>query len=72
MSKYMSGYALRAPKVVRIGDEGGVEDIDALERLYKLYEIRYDESMRRKRFDCPLPFPSKSLHIWFLGFLYDE
>ncbi len=39
---YTSGYALRVPKVVRFRPDKGIEDVDSLEKMQKLYELQYE------------------------------
>jgi len=39
---YTSGYALRVPKVVRFRPDKGVEEIDNIDKLKKLYELQYE------------------------------
>jgi len=40
--EYTSGYALRVPKIVRFRADKTVNDIDAVEKLQKLYELQYE------------------------------
>ena len=37
-SKYNSGYALRFPRVIRLRDDMRLDDVDAMEKVAKLYE----------------------------------
>lgn len=39
---YSSGFALRVPKVIRFNHEKGIDEIDSLQKLKKLYEIQYE------------------------------
>jgi len=39
---YTSGYALRVPKVVQFRPDKGVEEIDNIDKLKRLYELQYE------------------------------
>jgi len=45
--EYTSGFALRVPKIVRFRPDKGVEEIDTIEKLRKLYEVQYDRYPQR-------------------------
>ena len=38
---YASGYALRFPRIVRIRDDKGPEDVDSLERVESIYRLQF-------------------------------
>jgi DNA ligase-1 len=40
--EYISGYALRVPKIVRFRTDKTIDEIDTLEKLKKLYELQYE------------------------------
>ncbi|MBR9690040.1 MAG: ATP-dependent DNA ligase, partial [Candidatus Altiarchaeota archaeon] len=40
-SKYSSGFALRFPRLVRVREDRGPEDIDTVERIQHLFEIQF-------------------------------
>jgi DNA ligase 1 len=40
-SNYASGYALRFPRIVRIRDDKGPEDVETLERIESIYRLQF-------------------------------